>query len=462
MVVRRGLGAAMGVALLLLPYASPLAGQGSAIAITYAASDVNQTKLFVNGQSFSTSASVSLAGDPLSGVVVDVLGKSLTADLPLGLAAGSYLLQVSNSSAPGDTASFSIILGPSGQSIAQSALQNYYFGAAGNSSGTGWGNTAVGAFSLFSNTTGQNNVAAGVAALGANTEGQNNTALGVQALFSNSTGSSNTATGLLALASNTTGSYNTASGEYALSSNVDGLFNTGVGWYALSANTGGSDNSAYGKGALRSNTIGMFNTSVGVDSLAANTTGMYNTSVGVDSLYLNVSGVRNFAGGANALVSNLTGSENTASGMSSMYSNATGNGNTATGYGALFSNVGGHQITAFGYLAGGSVTGSNFSTFVGNFAGFHASQKANPYNSMALGNGSYTTKDNQVVIGNTNIVETVLNGTVIVGTPAGTSQLQVNGPASATGYKVGSVTGVSCSGPPTANFTVVNGIVTKC
>ena len=101
-----------------------------------------------------------------------------------------------------------------------------------------------------------------------------------------------------------------------------------------------------------------------------------------------------------------------------MYANVTGNGNTGLGYAALKSNVGGHQITAVGYLAGGSVTGSNFSTFLGNQAGFDVRQNVDPYNSMALGNGSYTTKNNQVVIGNANVVETLLRGNVGIGTAA--------------------------------------------
>jgi hypothetical protein len=447
--------------LLLLFFGSRLAAQLGAVVITYAAPDVNQTRLFVNGENFSGGARVFLAGTELAGVVVDVLGRSLTADLPVGMTSGSYLLQVSNGVAPGETAAFVVVLG-SGESRAQPAIHNYFFGASGNSSMTGKSNTGLGAFSLGSNTTGQNNMAAGVSALAANTEGYNNTAIGVQALFSNETGYSNTATGVFALYSNTTGSYNTASGENALGSNISGLMNTGVGWFALHSNTTGSDNAAFGKGTLLFNTTGQFNTALGVDALLANTTGHYNTAVGVDALYRNVSGIHNLAVGANALVFNFTGIENTASGMSAMYSNKTGSGNTGIGYGALFSNIGGHQITAVGYLAGGSVTGSNFSTFVGNQAGFNASQKVDPYNSMALGHGSYTTKNNQVVIGNASVVETLLNGNVGIGTTEPSSKLEVNGTADAKGYRVGGVVGVSCSGPPTAGFTVVNGIVTKC
>jgi hypothetical protein len=461
--VRSVLRVTAAVGLLCLSYAGRAAGQDSTVAITYAAPDANQTKLFVNGQNFGDAATVFLGETQLAGVVVDVLGKSLTADLPPGLAAGSYLVLVSNGPNPGDTSSFVVHFGASNpDSVDQPGLHSFFLAGSGNATTTGVSNTGLGAFSLRSNTTGQSNTALGVNAMKANAEGSNNTAVGVNALFSNTSGSSNTATGLLALASNTTGSYNTASGEYALSSNADGLFNTGVGWIALTANVSGSDNSAVGKGALRSNTVGLYNTAVGVDSQAATTAGVYNTSIGVDSLYRNISGIRNFAGGPNALVFNESGSENTATGMSALFANVAGNGNTAVGYGSLFSNVDGHQITAVGYLAGGSVTTGNFSLFLGNEAGFNAAQKPDPYNSIALGNGSYTTKDNQVVIGNTNITETVLNGNVIVGAPSRPSLFQINGTSDATDYRVGGVTGVSCSGPPTKNFKVVNGIVTAC
>jgi hypothetical protein len=55
-------------------------------------------------------------------------------------------------------------------------------------------NTAVGFYSLFSNTTGSFNTGVGAGALDLNT-GQNNTATGAAALLFNTTGSNNTAVG---------------------------------------------------------------------------------------------------------------------------------------------------------------------------------------------------------------------------------------------------------------------------
>src|SRR4029453_7294557 len=104
-----------------------------------------------------------------------------------------------------------------------------------------WGfNTAVGLFSLRSDTTG------GL-----------NTALGAGTLLAN-TSSENTATGAGTLLSNTTGSSNTGNGAFALFSNSTGNFNTAVGDRALFNNTG-DDNTAIGNGALFQNTTGLGN-----------------------------------------------------------------------------------------------------------------------------------------------------------------------------------------------------------
>src|SRR6266550_2945240 len=72
------------------------------------------------------------------------------------------------------------------------------------------GNTAIGAYSLFSVITGGYNtaVASGAFALFSNTTGNNNTANGVNALRSNTEGIANTASGVAALLSNTTGNFN--------------------------------------------------------------------------------------------------------------------------------------------------------------------------------------------------------------------------------------------------------------
>src|ERR1019366_4418475 len=85
---------------------------------------------------------------------------------------------------------------------AQTALNNYYFGGAGNLTGGGNGNTASGYQALLNNTTGGANTASGAYALTSNTTGSNNTAVGTDALQENSSGTANTASGSSALHNN--------------------------------------------------------------------------------------------------------------------------------------------------------------------------------------------------------------------------------------------------------------------
>jgi Chaperone of endosialidase len=120
---------------------------------------------------------------------------------------------------------------------------------------TGIGNTAVGWFSLFSDTDGSFNTALGAGTLlfnvgnQASGEGTQNTAIGTAALLNNTTGASNTATSTTALLNNTTGNDNVATGVRALFSNTTGSSNIAIGSSALPNNTSGNFNIAVGSGA---------------------------------------------------------------------------------------------------------------------------------------------------------------------------------------------------------------------
>lgn len=202
---------------------------------------------------------------------------------------------------------------------------------------TGVGNSAVGWYSLFSNTDGSYNTAVGAGALVLNL-GNQSTAEGIE----------NTATGAGALLSNTTGGANTASGAFALLSNTEGDDNTASGFKALFSNTTGTNNTASGDRALRDNTIGTDNTAIGFQALLSN------TGEG-GSFY----GSFNTAAGSQALSANTTGDANAAIGMRALSSNITGIGNTAVGYSSLSSNTNGSGNIALGYEAGSDVTTAN-------------------------------------------------------------------------------------------------------
>src|SRR5690606_24787243 len=141
----------------------------------------------------------------------------------------------------------------------------------------------------------------------------------------------------------------------------------------------------------------------------------------------NTTGTYNTANGQSSLGSNTTGAYNTANGASALFSNTTGSDNTANGQGALQSSSTGNNNTAIGILAGYNLASGSDNTFIGKEAGFNGSQKVDAQNSMAIGAGTYTTADNQVVIGNSAITETQLRGATLVDcTGGGTQNLRVD------------------------------------
>ncbi|MBI4335744.1 MAG: hypothetical protein HY589_03720, partial [Candidatus Omnitrophica bacterium] len=192
-------------------------------------------------------------------------------------------------------------------------------------------------------------------------------------------------------------------GSEAGNSNIpdSGSSNTFVGWVAGKRNTTGGENTVVGSAAFSLNTTGGWNTALGSLALNSNTTATGNSAVGSTALQ------------------NTTGERNTALGMAAGNRLTTGTNNTIVG---AFAGNGQGQP---GDLAS-VFTGSN-STFLGYCAGLNANQKTDAVNSMALGANTYTTADNQVVIGNDSITQTLLKGNVGIGTTAPANKLDVNG-----------------------------------
>lgn len=294
-----------------------------------------------------------------------------------------------------------------------------------NATTTGYDNTAVGAYTMQLNTTGFRNTALGVSALSKNTTGDHNLAVGQNALLENTTGIYNTALGIDALHDNVSGSWNLAIGQYSQLNNISGFNNVSVATSSLSANTTGSKNTALGISALMVQDGVDNNTAVGYETGKDNLSGTQITFVGNQAGRLNTTGSRNTYIGNQAGYSNLTGQNNTGVGHASLYSgtgsfntalgyqslnNTTGSNNVGVGTNALFNMVSGNHSVAVGYSAGLSMTSGNFNTFIGYTAGSNASQLTSAQNSMALGNASYTTKSNQIVLGNTLITEVLTSG----------------------------------------------------
>jgi len=222
----------------------------------------------------------------------------------------------------------------------------------------------------------------------------------------------------------------TGAANVEIRSSLASLNNTFVGKNA-GLNTTGASNTAIGRHALQANTTGVSNTAAGRDALTANTTGVNNTAIGQAALTANTTGVSNTANGFNALFSNTTASSNTANGTNALTANSTGGNNTASGFNALLFNTTGASNTASGTSAGRSITTGGNNTFLGADAGFNASQLSTAANSMALGNGAFTTASNQVVIGNTSVTQMILNGKVGIGAAAAVTALDIVGTTAA-------------------------------
>ncbi|MEI6596444.1 MAG: hypothetical protein WCO28_12840, partial [Bacteroidota bacterium] len=153
----------------------------------------------------------------------------------------------------------------SNTAIGDSALKsNIYSEMTGAGAIGGYGNTAIGQNSLYTNTSGYWNTASGYQSLYFNTSGHDNTASGNQSLYYNTNGSYNIADGPRALFYNTTGFYNTAYGNHALYSNTTGSNNTAIGYLADVATNNLTNATAIGYGAIvnASNTIQLGNANI--------------------------------------------------------------------------------------------------------------------------------------------------------------------------------------------------------
>jgi len=353
-------------------------------------------------------------------------------------------------------------------------LYNFFVGPSGNSTMSGSGNTANGAYSLIYNTSGSDNTANGVNALFSNTSGSENTANGAVALFSNTSGSANTVNGVFALYSNTNGSYNVADGLQALYSNTSGQNNVAEGYFALGDSTndndlvaigyealqndnaypnvftfsGNGENTAVGFQALQLDTSGVGNTAVGFQSLQLTTIGKGNTAIGDSTLYSNTNGSFNTANGYFALIDNKSGSYNTAIGDAALENNISGSLNTAIGNVALWSNMSGSSNTAVGFDALQLNTSGSVNIALGYTAGQNL-QSGN--NNIYIGNTGMTSESGIVRIGQPGIqTATYLAGNVSIGGVSPQQELSIDG-----GMDVDA--GASDNGTVDNNWTLIFG-----
>jgi hypothetical protein len=396
-------------------------GSGSLYFQTHAASGVNGSSL----------------GTPVNRMIIDTTGGlnlisygsgsiTGTATRSLGVTSSGKVVETALSSAVDAAAGVSgVVNTTSGQVLGSgdkiintvkfglgnsSVSTNIAIGATAlNAVTTGGQNVAVSTGALQSNTTGTRNIAIGNNAMTANTASVQNVVIGTEAMsFALSNCNYNVAVGDLAMRLNgytaggyASGSYNVAVGNGALS--LSGASsNTAVGALAMGNATTGGNNTALGVSALQVNTSGTQNVGIGNNALLGNTTGGSNTAVGFNALKANTTATGNNAIGSNALLLSTTGGSNNAVGTNALYSNTTGSSNLAFGHQALFGNTTGGQNIGLGASAGSTNTVGNNNTFIGNGADANAN---NYSNSSAIGSGATITASNQVVIGNSSVIE---------------------------------------------------------
>jgi hypothetical protein len=188
----------------------------------------------------------------------------------------------------------------------------------------------------------------------------------------------------------------------------------------------GNDNTALGFSAGRNQTSGSSNVYIGKDSAyksGVTATGSGNVFMGYQTGINNTAsnnvfigyqaGLANTSGVGNTLIGYIAGksitganSYNTVLGDNALATASSGDGrNTAIGQEALYGLTTGSYNSGFGLASGKSITTGTYNTFLGVSAGSNASQKVDATNSMALGNGAYTTASNQIVLGNADVTD---------------------------------------------------------
>ena len=214
------------------------------------------------------------------------------------------------------------------------------------------------------------------------------------------------------------------------------LLNLSLGVSAGAAITTGSQNICIGASAGTALTTGINNTAIGFQAMQ-DLSGAFNsnTAIGPNTLReLNAAsggGSNNTAIGPSALRDLLTGSNNVAIGTSALIVATGGDSNVAVGQSSLSLLTTGSENVGVGLQAGRSITTGTTNVFVGRLAGNNAAQKVDAVNSIAIGNATWTTADNQAVIGSTSITQTLLRGTVDIVRSTNACRLNVYNTAAA-------------------------------
>jgi len=292
--------------------------------------------------------------------------------------------------------------GSRNSSFGYRALSGMGSGSPGSTGHNASSNTAIGAYSLLSNTLATNCTAVGADALEANTTGSQNTAVGAESLEANTVGIQNTAVGVNS-GTLSQGNKNTFLGYNAGAQLVgDIILDTGknniiIGYEAQASTTTVDNEITLGDANITKFRVPGINFTV---QAAASTS----LGIGTSALDSETFGSSNTALGYQAAAAVETGSQNTVLGRSALRLCETGSNNTAIGFQALDATVSGSNNTAVGRDAG-SLSTSNFNTFVGYGSG---NTTTTGQNNLLLGydaEASAADTSNEITLGNTSITK---------------------------------------------------------
>jgi hypothetical protein len=294
---------------------------------------------------------------------------------------------------------------------------NSFFGySSGYKNTTGYDNSFFGCFAGRGNTTGNQNSFFGCFAGDINDSGSANVFVGYEAGFNNTTGNENAYFGHSA-GENATSSYNSFFGSRAGEGATSETDNTGEG------------NAFFGYEAGLKNTTGDYNAFFGLMAGNRNTTGYRNAFFGYKTGLKNSTGMRNSFFGNEAGYETTSGRYNAFFGNEAGYNNTTGKNNTFFGYQGGHENTTGNSNVFIGYLSGNSATVEDNNTMIGSHTDLAPGDdpETSPVeNATAIGNRSYVSKSNSLVLGSIKDVNgATASVNVGIGTTAPDSPLHV-------------------------------------
>ena len=188
--------------------------------------------------------------------------------------------------------------------------------------------------------------------------------------------------------------------------------------FQITAYTAASGNLAIGKNCgINLGSLGTTNILVGSSCGMVLEDGSNNVFLGNGTGQDATSASSNMAIGASALRTLTTGFTNVCIGVNSGHSILGTSSNVCLGFNCYFEGTGGQNVM-IGKDTGRLLTTGDSNTFIGFEAGegllTTANQLLTVSRSTAIGSRSFTTKDDQVVIGGEDVVETVIHGDILI------------------------------------------------